>query len=275
MACDRPGCLMNVAASTWMLMFEILGRGKRPRIGGGGGDDGGDDTVRMMLVQEDISGCMDKLREREMSLMGKEDRLTSEARMKHASKDVAGAKRKLLERRRVREQADRVRNGMSLLEQHMSTIEGTEMDKSILEALKASGHALKRLGIEGGIDAVQNIVSETEIQIEQADEINRTLATGMFNSYVNSMGVADEDELEQELRELMGEDMEENIAMSLPAVPRTTPFLRTHGSVIESEVTLPPGSVEVQSILIPDNEFGNFVPEIAERKGVLATTTSS
>jgi hypothetical protein len=44
---------------------------------------------------------------------------------------------------------------MSLLDVHTHTIENTELDKSILNTLKASGNAMKSLMVNGGIQKVE------------------------------------------------------------------------------------------------------------------------
>jgi hypothetical protein len=51
-----------------------------------------------MTTQVDLRTCMNSLIARENELSGKIEQLTSEARKKSAGKDVAGAKRKIIER---------------------------------------------------------------------------------------------------------------------------------------------------------------------------------
>lgn len=57
------------------------------------------------------------------------------------------------------------------METHSNAIEGTEMDRSILNTLRASGDALKTL--VSGMKSVEDVVSEAEVQLENANEITR------------------------------------------------------------------------------------------------------
>lgn len=56
--------------------------------------------IRLQIVQQDLSNCSSRLNEREVELMEKHCNLTSEVVRRKAVNDMAGAKRKLLERRR-------------------------------------------------------------------------------------------------------------------------------------------------------------------------------
>jgi len=92
-----------------------------------------------------------------------------------------------------------------------STIEGTALDLSVLETLKASGDALKHLGATGpGLRAVEEIVADVENNMQHAAEITSVLSSGSVTGMVNSMSihgtVLDEDELMREL-ELMDAEL--------------------------------------------------------------------
>ena len=69
-----------------------------------------------------------------------------------------------------------------------ATIEGTTLDLSVLETLKASGDMLKQLGATGqGLKAVEDLVSELESSIQSASDITTVLSTGSVSGMVNSM----------------------------------------------------------------------------------------
>jgi hypothetical protein len=88
----------------------------------------------------------------------------------------------------------------------MNTIEGTELNRSILDTLRASGDALKRLGASGiGIEEVEKIVSDVEHQVDAASEITRVIHSANVSGSINSMGydVATDEELEAELDALL------------------------------------------------------------------------
>jgi hypothetical protein len=81
-------------------------------------------------------------------------------------------------RRRCQEQLLRVNNSLCIIESHANAIEGTELNKSILNTIRASGDAIKRLSVKGGIGTVEEIISEVETQMEHAAEITKVISAG-------------------------------------------------------------------------------------------------
>ena len=84
----------------------------------------------------------------------------------------------LIYRQRCEEQLLRVNNSICIIESHANAIEGTELNKSILHTLRASGDAIKRLSVKGGISTVEDIISEVETQMENASEITKVISAG-------------------------------------------------------------------------------------------------
>ena len=186
-----------------------------------------DREIRMTAIQDDLSTQIRNLENRETVLLAKEDELTDAAKKRAKLKDKAGVKRKLIEKKRVQQQIDHLRGGIMTLNQHMSVIENTEIDKSLLSTLKAAGQALKDLGVKDGINSVHDTISELEVQLQDANDLTRTLAEGPMNGVVNSMGEEDED-IMAEFNELMGEE--------IPAVPEEAPkFTTKKQAPIQSE----------------------------------------
>eukprot|EP00283_Hemiselmis_rufescens_P018052 CAMPEP_0173441704 /NCGR_PEP_ID=MMETSP1357-20121228/24099_1 /TAXON_ID=77926 /ORGANISM="Hemiselmis rufescens, Strain PCC563" /LENGTH=165 /DNA_ID=CAMNT_0014407299 /DNA_START=12 /DNA_END=505 /DNA_ORIENTATION=+ len=110
----------------------------------------------------------------------------------------------------------RLQGTMMLIETHMNTIQGVELDKSILDTLRASGDALKRLGVESGVQTAEDVVADVQNQVDAAAEITSVIASGSISG-VMSMGGADgmdEEELQRELNELLDEDTSETAFMS-------------------------------------------------------------
>jgi uncharacterized protein YunC (DUF1805 family) len=159
---------------------------------------------------------------------------------------MAAAKKKMIERARVQSQLEKIQNSISMIDIHRcvfcantsaikfsmqqvnlfcslhnrSTIEGTALDLSVLETLKASGDALKQIGATGqGLRAVEDIVSEVESNLQHAADITSVLSSGSVTGMVNSMvthGVTiDEEELMRELENLS--DGEDGVAESFAA----------------------------------------------------------
>lgn len=66
-------------------------------------------------------------------------------------KNLAGARKKMLERARAQSQLDKIQNSILMIDMHRATIEGTAIDISVLEALKASGDTLRQMGATGQV----------------------------------------------------------------------------------------------------------------------------
>jgi uncharacterized membrane protein len=140
--------------------------------------------------------------------------LERQAVMYKQGKNVPAARKKMMERARARAQLEKIQNSMLMIDMHKSTIEGTELDLSVLETLKASGDVLRQMGATGnGLRAVEDLVSGLEESMQNAAEITNVLSSGSVSGVVNTMaafGVAvDEEELMRELDVLstgMGED---------------------------------------------------------------------
>lgn len=137
---------------------------------------------------------------------------------------------------------------MSIIDMHMNTIEGTELNRSILETLKASGDALRRMGVKGGLDEVERVVSEVEGQVEAAAEVNRIISSANVTGSINTMaidGISEED-LEEEFAALMydgggdSDSEDKNLLATLPAVPSKVPSLTGSQSASSSTLRNPP-----------------------------------
>lgn len=221
---QQPGCFMNMIASMWVYLYHGM---KRPADLERDGAE-----VGMSLIQEDLETCASRLEMKETELMERIDQLTMEAKRRmgtsagtvmrssgsKVAKDPSGAKRILAERRRVQGQLDKLRSSMAVIDTHINTIKGTELDLTILETLKASGDALKKVGLKGGLKGVEDIVAEVETQVENANEITRVIASGSVAGVLNGIGgdVMTEEEMEEELNELLN-DGDDNDEMMIQA----------------------------------------------------------
>lgn len=159
------------------------------------------------MIQKELFSCQKQLSSRESELQEKVYSLEKEALARKQVKDIAGAKKRLIERRRVQAQLEKLQNSMATIELHRNTIEGSVLDRAVLETLRASGDALKQMGAStGGIRAVEEIVADVEAQMENAAEITKIISTGSVSGMVNSMALdgisIDDDELMRELDSL-------------------------------------------------------------------------
>lgn len=161
---------------------------------------------------------MSRLHAREDELQCKIDAALRDARAKKLARDVAGAKRRLVDKRRLESQLDRLRSSIYVIETHANAIDGTELDKAVVQTLKASGDALKSLGM--GIRSVEDVVSEAETQLESAAEITRVLAAGSVSGMVNGGDFYSDEDIMKDLDGLMDDELDEaEVAVSWPTLP--------------------------------------------------------
>lgn len=187
----RQGCFAGALASAWVYLYHAAFRGNESI-------ENEESEIRMSLIHQDLSTCASRLATREAELSGRIRTLTAEAAHRKSIMDINGAKKRLVERKRAQLQLEKITSSMSVIDMHMSTIEGTELNRSILETLRASGDALRRLGAKGGVEEVERVVNEVENQVESAAEISRIIAAANVTGSIGGMGhdVFSEEELE-------------------------------------------------------------------------------
>ena len=163
----------------------------------------------MHVAQTNIERYLSHLGKRELELENKANILTDAARTRGKLGDKLGAKRKLIEKKKINEQLNVVSNTISILNTHLQAIENTTWNKSMIDALKTSTAAMKDLTTNSSaIEGVEDIMMELEAQIDGINEISRTLAQPPQQNAMG--GRVDDDELEQELNDLLyGDDTPE------------------------------------------------------------------
>lgn len=174
---------------------------------------------------------MSQLTAKERDLSERVGLLTGEAKQRQGTRDIPGARRKLIERRRCQDQLARVSNSICVLDSHSNALEGTELNKSILNTIRASGEAIKKLSIKGGMGSVEDIISEVETQIENSAEITKVISAGN----ISGVDGYSEWDLDQELQELLGEEI---VDAWQPAKIPPSELMHRKLSVAEPEVPL-------------------------------------
>ena len=93
----------------------------------------------------------------------------------------------MLERARAKSQLDKIQNSILMIDMQKSTLEGTAMDLTVLEALKSSGDTLRQMGATGqGLRAVEDLVStiEESMQVQQYTCVLTCLCVQMLSCTV-------------------------------------------------------------------------------------------
>ena len=134
----------------------------------------------VMTAHEGLEQCRRNMEARERELQGVMYRLREEALVKRKAGDLLVARSKLLERRRVQKRLERLRHGLDLVDSQLDAIKTSELDKEIMLTLKASTAAMRKAGINLGVQEVENVMSELDEQMREVQDITSVLATPMI-----------------------------------------------------------------------------------------------
>jgi hypothetical protein len=197
---SQGSCLLNMLASVWVDLFHATFTRKQELVQE-------NERIRMSAVRRDLDTCYSALQQRELDLQSKVTQLGRQAIMYRQGKNLPAARKKMVERARTKAQMEKIQNSMIMIDVHKSTIEGTALDLSVLETLKASGDVLRNMGATGnGLRAVEDLVLGLEESMQNAADITTVLSSGSVTGMVNSMAglgaLLDEEELMRELEDL-------------------------------------------------------------------------
>ena len=188
-------CLFETVASMWIVTLKTIKRGA---------PDPDDESV-----QENLEGCRMSLEVREAELAESCKKLGRDALRRRQQGDAAGAKVKLMERRRSMKRLEKLRNSLTLVDTQLDALRNTELDRELMQTLTASSAALKKAGVGKGIKEAETVMSELDEQMREASDITQVLSNNLQDD-------ADFD-MEEEFELLMSEEGES--ATSKTTVP--------------------------------------------------------
>jgi hypothetical protein len=195
-------CLLEAVASLWL--------GARRRVMTEPPEE------EVVTAQEGLEQCRRNMEGRERELLSLSERLSGEALTLKRGGDVLAARAKLLERRRVQKRLERLRHGLDLVDTQLDAIKTSELDKEIMLTLKASTTAMRKAGINVGVQEVENVMSEMDEQMREVQDITDVLATPL-----NGPPSLDDVELDAELDLLDAVDV--SLVSPEPALRVETP----------------------------------------------------
>jgi hypothetical protein len=159
------------------------------------------------------------------TLQQRANELLQNGRKHMTKKELSSAKRCVLSRRRVLAQMDCVNNSICALDNHLSVLDGMDLDMTVLRTLRASGNALKHMSIPGGVSAIDDIMVSVEEQMNEASELAKAVGSGVLLQH-------DEMDAEQLMAEL---DLIENDSCTVDNLPKY-PGITSRESEIVSQV---------------------------------------
>jgi len=125
----------------------------------------------------------------------------------------------LQERKRNITRLEKLRGGLALLDKQLDAIRSSELDKELMNSLKASSQAMRKAGI--GVDAMEaeKVMNELEDQIQDASEVTAALSTPLLSGMESDMALG-MDDVDRELGLIAEEDLELLAGLvAAPAVP--------------------------------------------------------
>jgi hypothetical protein len=176
-------CLLEAVASLWMTVRrQVVTEPVEEEV---------------MTAQEGLEQCRRNMEGRERELQTLIQRLGDEALVaKRRDGDLATARGKLLERRRCGKRLERLRHGLELVDTQLDAIKTSELDKEIMLTLKASTVAMRKAGINLGVQEVESVMTELDEQMREVQDITTVLAAPLA---VVPGGAQEEAELDAEL----------------------------------------------------------------------------
>jgi hypothetical protein len=219
-------CLLEAAASLWL--------GGRRRVMTEPPEE------EVMSAQDGLEQCRRNMEGRERELQGIAIRLASEALAKRKQGDALMARSKLMERRRVMKRLERLRQGLELVDTQLDAIKSSELDKEIMLTLKASTNAMRKAGINLGIQEVESVMSELDEQMREAQDVTSVLSNPLIltGQQAGTSGVQLEDadlDAELDLLEAAGGNSELDTSLNTTKVG-----MRTHGMIKDASLIIAP-----------------------------------
>jgi hypothetical protein len=130
----------------------------------------------VMTAQEGLEQCRRNMEGRERDLHGTISRLTDEALGKRRAGDTLAARSKVLERRRCQKRMERLRHGLDLVDAQLDAIKTSELDKEIMLTLKASTSAMRKAGIQVGVQEVEDVMTALDEQMREVQDVTSVLS---------------------------------------------------------------------------------------------------
>jgi hypothetical protein len=153
----------------------------------------------VMTAHEGLEQCRRNMEGRERELQVVIMRLGEEALVKKKEGDMLTARGKLMERRRCNKRLERLRHGIELVNTQLDAIKTSELDKEIMLTLKASTSAMKKAGINLGVQEVETVMSEIDEQMREVQDITDVLSNPLISQGAGAASSLEEADLDAEL----------------------------------------------------------------------------
>ncbi|KAB8627248.1 hypothetical protein FH972_026081 [Carpinus fangiana] len=174
---------------------------------GGAGAAKKKDAPKNAILQ--LRSTLDMLAKREKHLQNQADDQQGQARKFLAANNQTQAKAALRRKKAFEHNLEQTQAQMMTVEREISSIETANINKETLDAMKNASSAMKQIHNGLTIDKVDATMEDLRDQHAIGEEIADALTQGAVTA-----GMADEDELQDELDEMMKEELDEKMLKS-------------------------------------------------------------
>lgn len=132
-----------------------------------------------------VRATLDEIENTEHELNEEQERLVSRVkamRVPGATADVSRLKPLLLQCRKVRMKLQTLAKKRLALENHMDTLDNSELNQHVLHSMQKTSHALKGMGLEKTLESVDRVMMDLEENHGDINSIQSALATTFDNA---------------------------------------------------------------------------------------------
>lgn len=198
-------CLRNPLASMWVRLWEALFATPEQlqHISS---------VVSRSQALRELEATEERLRVMESGLERQCEALLVDAKDRKMRGDITGARKKLLEKRNVAQQLERLRASQHVISMHLGTMQGAELNHTLMATLKGASKAIQAFAPDRNIREVEDVMFQLETDMKKASEINDALSQPIISLDRIGMDMSssmhtDSKELERELQLLLEDDV--------------------------------------------------------------------
>ena len=204
---------MHTAAEMWMSTMQIVW-GSVPI------DDTRSAKIGLQGSLREIASTEEELK---VELDGLVERIRSTQKQ---SRSMERLKPMLLQCRKLKSRLLVLQRKKDVLQNHMETLENSELNQHVLYSMQRTSNALKAMGLDKSLQSVDKVMLELEENHNDVNSMQQTLG----------VGYADDEDVDwgQELSMLLSDD-----CMSTPDVANSMPVAAAEARVRAPEVSVP------------------------------------
>jgi hypothetical protein len=160
-------------------------------------------------------------------------------------KNIDRVKPLLVQHKKIRNRIEVLERKRGVLQNHMETLENSELNQQVLYSMQRTSNALKAMGIDKSLQSVDKVMLELEENHNDMNSLQQTLGTAYAEDDETDWGL--------ELDRIMSDD----VCVSVPAVCNSTSRVKDRAAeerrVREPEASVPEEAGEAEEVKKEDH----------------------